>query len=94
MTKEYILEYLRGHKKEFKEKFGISKIALFGSYARDEQREGSDIDILVTMPPKFRLYYDFKYLLEKELNHKIDLGLEKNMRGLIRQKIQEDIIYV
>ncbi|MBF0544819.1 MAG: nucleotidyltransferase domain-containing protein [Candidatus Riflebacteria bacterium] len=42
MTKVFILNYLREHNEELREKFGLVKIGLFGSYARDEQREDSN----------------------------------------------------
>ena len=46
MTKQYIVEQLKQHKPEL-EKFGVSKIGLFGSYVRGEQSTTSDIDILI-----------------------------------------------
>jgi len=42
MTKSYILNHLRTHKSELREKFGIIKIGLFGSYAKDK----ADQDII------------------------------------------------
>lgn len=47
MHKTDILNFLREHKKELQTNFGIQEIALFGSCARDEQREDSDIDLLI-----------------------------------------------
>ena len=44
MTKITILDFLRSHKDEMHEKFGLIKIGLFGSYVRGEQREDSDIE--------------------------------------------------
>ena len=46
------------------------------------------------MPSDFDNYYDLKEFLEKQLNTKIDLPLEKNIRNLIRKKIQDEVIYV
>ncbi len=45
MTKMEILNYLTAHKAEFKERFGVIRIGLFGSFARGEQNEDSDSDI-------------------------------------------------
>ena len=45
MTKAYILNFLTNHRQELADKFGVTKIGLFGSYARDEAKETSDIDI-------------------------------------------------
>lgn len=49
MTKKHILDYLSIHKPEFQKKYGVEEIGLFGSYARDEAKEDSDIDIFVSM---------------------------------------------
>ncbi|GGD35065.1 hypothetical protein GCM10012288_06310 [Malaciobacter pacificus] len=94
VTKETILSFLKEHKKEFQKKYLVEKIGLFGSYARDEATEDSDIDILVKMPSSFDNYYDFKEYLEEKLQKKIDLGLEKSIRSFIAEDIKKDIIYV
>lgn len=94
MTKKYILEFLQSNKKLLKEKYSVTQIGLFGSYAKDNSTESSDIDLVVTMPSKFDLYYDLKEFLEFNLEKTIDLGLEKSMRPFIRESIKKDIIYV
>lgn len=94
VTKEYILDFLKEHKEEFKSKYQVDSIGLFGSYARDEAKENSDIDILVEMPSKFDLYYDFKEYLEDIFEKNIDLGMKKSIRPLIALSIKKDLIYV
>ena len=47
MTKRFILNFLSSHNAELAQKYGVTKIGLFGSYARGEEREDSDIDIAV-----------------------------------------------
>ena len=49
IDKTNILNYLKEHYSEFKNKYNVEKIGLFGSYARDEATENSDIDIFVKM---------------------------------------------
>jgi len=51
LSKEQIVEFLRAHKQEFYDQYGIEKIGLFGSIVRGEMREGSDIDIAIEMVP-------------------------------------------
>ena len=51
MTKEDILNYLTQHKQEFREKYDVEKIGLFGSCTRGEECEEGDIDIFVMMKP-------------------------------------------
>lgn len=46
MKREDIIDFISSHKTEFEQRFGIKRIGLFGSYARDEGREESDIDIV------------------------------------------------
>ena len=94
ISKETILDFLKRHKKEFQEKYAVETIALFGSYAKNEANENSDIDILVKMPSNFDAYYDFKEYLEASFEKKVDLGLEKSMRAFIANAIKEEIIYV
>lgn len=93
LTKEMILAFLTEHKQEFKEKYSVEKIGLFGSYARDEANENSDIDIIVKMPSSFDAYYDFKEFLETSLQKRVDLGMEKTIRSFIANDIKKDIIY-
>ncbi|WP_051906551.1 MULTISPECIES: nucleotidyltransferase family protein [unclassified Sulfurospirillum] len=94
MTKELILDYLTTHKAFLQEQFNVKKIGLFGSYAKEQQTSQSDIDIIVDMPASFDNYYALKELLEKELGAKVDLGLEKSIRKLIKEKIAHEVLYV
>ena len=94
ITKQSILSFLLTHKSLMQNKYKVTKIGLFGSYATDQQKQTSDIDILVDMPSNFDLYYDLKEFLENAFNKKIDLGLEKNIRSLIKKEIDKEIIYV
>lgn len=94
LTREKIITFLKEHKKEFQQKYCVEKIALFGSYARDEANDKSDIDIIVSMPSNFDVYYDFKEYLEAAFQKKVDLGLEKNIRAFIAKEMQKDIVYV
>ena len=94
MKRREIIKFLKNNKRLLKDKYKVSKIGIFGSYAREENTDESDIDIIVSMPSDFDNYYDLKEFLEKQLNTKIDLPLEKNIRNLIRKKIQDEVIYV
>ncbi len=95
MTKENILNYLTQHKQEFKEKYAVEQIGLFGSYARGEENEESDIDIFVKMKPDLLEMVGLKLQIEEELLKKVDLIREhKNIKPLLLQMIQKDITYV
>ncbi len=95
MTKENILNYLTQHKQEFKEKYTVEKIGLFGSYARGEENEESDIDIFVKMKPDLLEMVGLKLQIEEDLSKKVDLIREhKNIKPLLLKMIQKDITYV
>ncbi len=96
MTKNEIVNYLQAHKDEFAKKYQISKIALFGSYARGENRENSDIDVAIeTKLSDYFLLYDFKEELEKFFGSKVDVvRLREKMNAHLRKRIEKDGIYV
>ena len=97
MTKEYIINFFKEHKEEFREKYGVVKIGLFGSYARDEARDDSDIDIAIEMDKdkkSLHTFLNFKREIEHLFNKKIDLGIETTFKPRVQKYIQKDIIYV
>ncbi len=95
MDKETILNYLKSHKKEFIDKYAIEQIALFGSFARGDNREDSDIDIFVKMKPDLFKMAAMKEQIEEDLQKRVDVIREhKNIKPLLLKMIQKDIIYV
>ena len=96
MNKDAILAYLTKHKDEFAQKYHISNIALFGSFARNENRYDSDIDIAIdTQLSDYFLLYDFKESLEKAFDAKVDIvRLRDKMNPSLKKRILKDGIYV
>lgn len=96
MKKDEILAYLKSHKEEFAQRYKISHVALFGSFARDENREDSDIDIAIdTSLSDYFLLYDFKESLEKAFDAKVDIvRLREKMNPSLKKRILRDGIYV
>ena len=94
MTKAIILNFLKTHKHELHKLYGVRKIALFGSYAREDETSQSDIDILVDMPSSFSDFFGLKNYLEEHLKKTIDLGMEHKLRTFIKEQIKDEIIYV
>ena len=91
-----IIDKLKKLKPILKEKYGIEEFAVFGSVARGEDREDSDVDIAIM---KFDLKDGFaflkaSYFLEKELNKKIDIGTFKSMKTFVKNRIKKDFVYV
>ena len=96
MKKEEILNYLKNHKDEFAKKYQISKLALFGSFAKDENHESSDIDIAIeTKLSDYFLLYDLKESLEKAFGTKVDIvRVREKMNSSLKNRIFKDGIYV
>lgn len=96
MTKDEILSFLRTHKQEMTEKFGITSIGLFGSYARQAAREDSDIDIAVEFVPERKSLKNFlgcKRYLEAHMHKPVDLGIESTLKPAVRESVKRDIQY-
>ncbi len=95
IDKTNILNYLKEHYSEFKSKYNVEQIGLFGSYARDEATENSDIDIFVKMKPSLFDMVAIKEQIENDLDKKVDIIREhKNLKPLLLKMIQKDLIYV
>jgi len=78
MKKEYILNYLTKNKSLMFKKYGITKLGLFGSYARDEATTKSDIDIAIELKKDKKILNNFlsiKRELESIFNRIVDLGI-------------------
>jgi len=95
MTKQDILNYLSAHKEKFQKEYEVEKIALFGSFARDEAKEDSDIDIFVDMKPDLFKLVELKHQIEKDLQRKVDIiRNHKHIKPFLLKMIQKDITYV
>jgi uncharacterized protein len=75
-------------------RFGVSQIGIFGSYARGEQTQASDLDFLVEFDdPTFDNYFDLKFFLEKLFSSTVDLVTKDTIKPRIRSAILEETIY-
>ena len=87
---------LKEQKKYLKEKYQITNIGIFGSYARGEETDSSDIDILVEfnkVPDLFK-YIDAEIYLEKILQKKVDLVEKKSIRKELKERILQEVQYI
>ena len=94
-TKEEIRILLSALKKELQSKYSIASLAIFGSYARNEQNIDSDVDILVEFDEKigseFILLADE---IEQKLGQRIDLVSKNGIKEKYFNRIKSDLIYV
>jgi predicted nucleotidyltransferase len=98
MNKQNILDYLKSNKERYSNQFGVKFIGLFGSFARDEANEKSDIDILYEIEENKKLSM-FKYLkliseLEDNFHTKIDLVRTATLKPQVKNYVYQDLIYV
>ncbi len=99
MDKSDIMSVLQSQKDALSEQFGISKLGLFGSYAKGQAHADSDIDLVYELAPNKSLTFAELILLEQllstELKHeKVELVNSKYMNPVIKYFMREDVIYV
>ncbi len=86
---------LNKHKHHLFEEYPIKSLAIFGSYARNEQSIDSDVDIMVEFNDKIGVrFIDLAEELERLIGFKVDLVSKKGIRGKYFQRIQSDLTYV
>ena len=90
------LSILARLKPELVRRFGVTRLALFGSTVRNEARNDSDVDVVVSFdgPATSKQYFGVQFLLEDELGHTVDLVTEKAMRKELRPYIEKEAINV
>jgi len=98
LTRARILKALRDHDETLK-KYSVRRIGLFGSYARGEQKRGSDIDLLVEFEkPTYDNFYDLIVYLEKLFGRKVQvltpIALETMRVKEVAQSIRDSLVYV
>ena len=94
LDKEYILSELRALKPELSDRYKVSKIGIFGSVARNEATEESDIDIVVEMEPNMLKRVGLKQKLEKLFNREVDvIRYRDSMNPYLKSQIDQEAIY-
>lgn len=93
-TREYI-SLISSHAEELKSVFGIKSLRIFGSVSRNEQHEGSDVDVCVDMEPKAYLVVRLKRFLENLLQCSVDVvRLHRHINPYLLDEINREGIYV
>ncbi|AKB38606.1 Nucleotidyltransferase domain protein [Methanosarcina siciliae C2J] len=79
-----------------KEKFGVKRIGIFGSFAGGEEKAGSDIDVLVEFDETkitFDNYMDLKFYLEDLFKREVDLVIESSIKPRLKDNITREVVY-
>jgi len=91
------MTFLSQNKKLFRDDFHIIRIGLFGSYARGDQNDGSDIDLLVEFEEGTENLYDLKLQLKEfirlKLGMEVDICREKYIKSRMRSSILKETVY-
>lgn len=96
MNREKILNELKRYKPVLEKKYGITKLGVFGSVARGDVKNSSDVDVVVEIKniDSFILL-DIREELSKLLGCKVDLiRMRKNLNKILRKRIKKEVIYV
>jgi predicted nucleotidyltransferase len=96
VDKQVVLTKLKERIEEIRQRFSVSALSIFGSIARDESADDSDVDVLVVFDRKgsFDLFMDLKFYLEELLGTKVDLVTDKALRPQVRRAIEQELIHV
>lgn len=96
VSSEKTLQLLTASKPELARRFGVTRLALFGSTARDAARADSDIDVLVAFdgPATSARYFGVQFYLEDLLGRPVDLVTEKALRPELRPYIEREARHV
>lgn len=96
MNRQQVLAALAARTPEIAARFGVKRLALFGSAARDELRDDSDVDILVEFEGSatFRGFFDLKDFLESLLGRSVDLVTEAGLKPRARRHVERELVRV
>lgn len=96
VVREEAIAALRGWLPAIRRDFGVRRIALFGSTARDDAQEGSDLDILVDFEkdPTFLSFMGLKAFLEDHLGSKVDLVTRDALKPRMRPIVEREAVDV
>ncbi len=96
MERQQLIDTLRQHRPVLAERFGVTRLALFGSAARGTARPDSDVDVLVDFdgPASSDAYFGVQFYLEDLLHCPIDLVTERALRPRFRPYVERDAIAI
>ena len=97
-TKQEILDFLYENRHYITSHYHLTKLGLFGSFARDEQTKNSDVDLLIEIEAGTQNIHDLKLSLNEYLSNafhrSVDIAREKYLKPYAKEFILKDTIYV
>lgn len=97
-TRDEIIEFLQHNRQFLLAQYHITKIGLFGSFARNKQKADSDVDVIIEIEDGVDDIYDLKASLKaylsKAFNRNVDIAREKYIKPYAKEQILKDTLYV
>ena len=88
------LKILREHESEIKRRFGVKRIGIFGSHARGEEKEASDVDVLVEFTkPSFDNFMDLAFFLEDLFGKEVDLVTTGGLSPYVAPFVEREVVW-
>ena len=96
MNRDEVLNLLRVHKATLARRFGVTDMALFGSFARNQNVDHSDIDILVRFdgPATSKRYFGVQFYIEDLVGCPVDLVTDKALRAALKPEVEREAVHV
>jgi hypothetical protein len=97
MNMPEIRQTLEKHSEYIKETFGVKEFGVFGSFVKGEQKQDSDVDILVTFERGHKDFFNYmrlQHYLEELIGNKVDLVIKEAVKARLRDKIFREVVYV
>jgi predicted nucleotidyltransferase len=95
LERQECIDRIKANTESIVSQFGVTSLRLFGSFARNQQRESSDVDVCVEMPPDLFQMIGLKQYLEELLSCDVDvIRVHNNMDSFLMNQIEKDGIYL
>ncbi|MDP3988818.1 MAG: nucleotidyltransferase family protein [bacterium] len=93
---EQIKEKLASKREYFHDTYGVEKIGIFGSFARDEARSDSDLDILITLkePIGYFSFFNLEKDIQKLVERKVDVVTDKALKPIMKPFVMSELVEV
>lgn len=91
-----VVEVLKSNEEIIKKQYGVKRIGIFGSFARGDAKEGSDVDVIVEFEKgrkKYDNYMDLKFFLMDLFQRKVDLVTVEALRPQLKDSILKEVSY-
>ena len=89
-----IIDILRKHEQEIKDRFKVNRIGLFGSFSRGEEKDSSDVDIMVEFnEPTFDNFMKLAFYLEDLFNRRVELVTPDSLSPYIAPYVKNEVVW-